>query len=61
MSIAQEKEEEISSSENESDESDHFDGLEGTFDDNSSYFDIFDNLLRKYVTDLHVMEEEIAN
>ena len=29
-----------------------FDGLEGTYNLSSTYFDIFDNLLRKYVNEL---------
>ena len=60
ISAAFESEEEISSSEQESKKSDDdFDGLEGTFGHNSSYFDVFDNLLRKYVTDLNIKDEEV--
>lgn len=30
-----------------------FDGLEGTYNLSSTYFDVFDNLMRKYVGDLN--------
>lgn len=39
------------------DEDDKFDGLEGTYNLSSTYFDVFDNLMRKYVGDLNVRDE----
>lgn len=33
------------------------DGLENTFNMSSTYFDIFDNLMRKYVGDLNTRDE----
>lgn len=45
-------------SENGEDESDmEFDGLEGTYNLSSTYFDIFDNLMRKYLADLNTKDE----
>ena len=44
-------------SNNESEE-EEFDGVEGVFNKNSSYFDIFDNLLRKYLCDMNQKDEE---
>ena len=43
----------LSSSESD----DHFDGLEGTYNLQSTYFDVFDNLMRKYVGDLNTRDE----
>ena len=40
-----------------SSEDDHFDGLEGTYNLQSTYFDVFDNLMRKYVGDLNTRDE----
>jgi hypothetical protein len=34
-----------------------FDGLEGTYNLSSTYFDIFDNLMRKYLGDLNLKDE----
>ncbi len=34
-----------------------FDGLEGTYNMSSTYFDIFDNLMRKYLVDLNIKDE----
>lgn len=39
------------------DDDDKFDGLEGTYNLSSTYFDVFDNLMRKYVGDLNVRDE----
>lgn len=43
--------------ESSSSDSDHFDGLEGTYNLQSTYFDVFDNLMRKYVGDLNTRDE----
>ena len=61
ISAALDEEMEISDSErDESEQEDDFEGIEETYGLNSSYFDIFDNLLRKYVTDLNQKDEEVA-
>ena len=39
------------------DDEDQFDGLEGTYNLSSTYFDVFDNLMRKYVGDLNTRDE----
>ena len=44
-------------SEDDEDEEENFDGLEGTYNLSSTYFDIFDNILRKYVSELNQKDE----
>lgn len=61
ISAALDEEMEISDSEGEqTEQDDDFEGIEETYGLNSSYFDIFDNLLRKYVTELNLKDEEVA-
>ena len=54
--IIEEKEDEIEDTARLDDE-DQFDGLEGTYNLSSTYFDVFDNLMRKYVGDLNTRDE----
>ena len=36
---------------------DGFSGLEGTYNLSSTYFDIFDNLMRKYISDMDIKDD----
>ena len=57
-----ESEEELTSSDDSLSESDNEnDGLEGTYNQGSSYFDIFDNLMSKYVRELNDCDEAANN
>ena len=34
-----------------------FQGLEGTYNLSSTYFEIFDNLMRKYISELNIRDD----